>query len=128
MRRSPGFTAVAVLTLALGTGANTAIFELVDAVSLRTLPVDRPEQLVEVRIAKTREGRTGSFMGNWPNLSNPLWERIRAEQRVFSSMLAWGATRARDGGLHGAGALGPVEAYGLDALREGCAEAGIVRV
>jgi short subunit dehydrogenase-like uncharacterized protein len=45
-----------------------------------------------------------------------------------AEMLAWGATRARDGGLHGAGALGPVEAYGLDALREGCAEAGIVRV
>ena len=45
-----------------------------------------------------------------------------------AEMLAWGAARARDTGLHGAGALGPVEAYGLDALREGCAEAGIVRV
>jgi short subunit dehydrogenase-like uncharacterized protein len=45
-----------------------------------------------------------------------------------AEMLAWGADRALDAGLHGAGALGPVEAYGLDALREGCAEAGIVRV
>jgi len=43
-------------------------------------------------------------------------------------MLAWSAERARDGGLHGTGALGPVEAFGLDALREGSAEAGITRV
>jgi putative ABC transport system permease protein len=93
LRRNPTFAVVAILTLALGTGANTAIFELVNAVTLRTLPVDRPEQLAEVRIVKTREGRTGSFMGSRPSLSNPLWERIRAEQRVFSSMLAWGSTR-----------------------------------
>ena len=45
-----------------------------------------------------------------------------------AGMLAWAAERALAGGLHGAGALGPVEAYGLDALREGCAEAGITRV
>ncbi|HEY3018679.1 MAG TPA: hypothetical protein VGJ32_00715, partial [Solirubrobacteraceae bacterium] len=45
-----------------------------------------------------------------------------------ADMLAWGAERARDGTLHGAGALGPVEAFGLDALREGCAEAGLTRV
>ena len=43
-------------------------------------------------------------------------------------MLAWAAERARDGALHGTGALGPVEAYGLDPLREGVAEAGITRV
>ena len=45
-----------------------------------------------------------------------------------ADMLAWSAERVRDGGLRGAGALGPVEAFGLDALREGCAEAGITRV
>jgi short subunit dehydrogenase-like uncharacterized protein len=45
-----------------------------------------------------------------------------------AEMLAWAAERARDGGLHGVGALGPVEAYGLDALRAGSADAGIVRV
>src|SRR5262245_13430949 len=53
------FAVVAILTLALGTGANTAIFQLVDAVRLRTLPVDRPGELVEIRIVKTPHGRTG---------------------------------------------------------------------
>ena len=43
LRRNPTFAVVAILTLALGTGANTAIFQLVDAVRLRTLPVDHPE-------------------------------------------------------------------------------------
>ncbi len=92
LRRNPTFAVVAILTLALGTGANTAIFQLVNAVTLRTLPVDSPEQLVEVRIVKTKNGRTGSFQGSRPSLSNPLWERIRAEQRVFSGMLAFGST------------------------------------
>jgi predicted permease len=90
--RNRTFAVVAILTLGLGTGANTAIFQLVDAVRLRTLPVDRPEQLVEVRIVKTPHGRTGSFHGSRPALSNPLYERIRDDQRVFSSAMAWGST------------------------------------
>ena len=92
LRRNPTFAIVAILTLALGTGANTAIFQLVNAVRLRTLPVERPDELVEVLIVKSPNGRTGMFMGSRPTLSNPLWERIRDEQRVFSTMVAWGRT------------------------------------
>src|SRR6185436_20679154 len=78
--RNPTFAVVAILTLALGTGANTAIFQLVDAIRLRTLPVEHPEQLADVRIVKSPAGRTGSFLGTRPSLSNPLYERIRDEQ------------------------------------------------
>jgi hypothetical protein len=71
LRRNPTFATVAILPLALGTGANTAIFQLVDAVRLRTLPVEHPEQLAEVRIVKSPNGRTGSFLGRWPRLFVP---------------------------------------------------------
>jgi hypothetical protein len=88
LRRNPTFAAVAILTLALGTGANTAIFQLVDAVRLRTLPVDHPEQLAEVRIVKSPNGRTGMFNGRWPMLSYPLYVKIREQQRVFTDVVA----------------------------------------
>jgi putative ABC transport system permease protein len=92
LRGNPTFAIVAILTLALGTGANTAIFQLVDAVRLRALPVDRPEQLAEVRIVNTRNGRTGSFMGRYAMLSYPLYLGIRGSQQVFSDVAAWGTT------------------------------------
>ena len=52
LRRTPSFTAVALLTLALGIGANTAIYQLLDAIRIRTLPVKDPEQLVVVRAGR----------------------------------------------------------------------------
>jgi predicted permease len=91
LRRNPTFALVAILTLALGTGANTAIFQLVDAVRLRTLPVDHPEQLAEVRIVKSPHGRIGRFNGRWPMLSYPLFQEIRGQQQVFSDLIAWGS-------------------------------------
>jgi putative ABC transport system permease protein len=89
LRLNPGFALVAILSLALGVGANTAIFQLLDAVRLRTLPVAEPQQLMEIRIADTTGGRSGQFSGRRPNLTNPLWERIRDRQQPFSSALAW---------------------------------------
>jgi len=87
LRSSPMFTLVAIASLALGIGANTAIFQLLDAVRLRTLPVKSPEAIVEVRIDDMTHAR-----GNWLRdnaLTNPLWEQIRARQQVFSEVFAW---------------------------------------
>lgn len=92
LRRNPTFAAVAILTLALGTGANTAIFQLVDAVRLRALPVEHPEELADVRIVKAPNGRTGQFMGPWPMLSYPLYLEIKDEQQVFTDFAGWGGT------------------------------------
>jgi predicted permease len=92
LRRNPTFAIVAVVTLALGTGANTAIFQLVDAVRLRTLPVANPHELVEIQVDSGDRGRTGSFTGRRPMLTNPLWELIRDRQQTFSSVMAWGYT------------------------------------
>ncbi len=91
LRRAPGFTVVAILSLALGIGANTAIFQLLDAVRLRTLPVTRPEQLVDIKIVKVRQGRTGDFSSHFSNLTNALWEGIRDRQKAFSTVFAWGS-------------------------------------
>lgn len=90
MRRGPGFTAVAVLTLALGIGVNTSIFQLVDAVRLRALPVPEPQQLTEIRI-EDMKGARGNFASWHPSLSNPVWEQVRERQQGFSGVFAWGA-------------------------------------
>src|SRR5262249_48714226 len=92
LRLSPGFALVAIVSLALGVGANAAIFQLLDGVRLRSLPVTRPWELAEVRIADQTAGRTGSFAGRRPMLTNPLWEQIRDRQEGFASMFAWGTS------------------------------------
>ena len=91
LRKSPGFSAVTILTLALGLGASTAIFQLADAVRLRPLPVEHPEQLVEVRMADPTRGRMGTFAGRRPLFTNALWDELRHRQHAFAGMVAWGA-------------------------------------
>ena len=91
LKRSPGFTVVAVLTLALGIGANTAIFQLLDAVRLRSLPVTNPGELTLLRLADL-PGKRGSQETVYPALNNPLWEYIRDHQSSFSQVLAWSPT------------------------------------
>src|SRR5258708_22248815 len=82
-RKSPVFTAVAVISLALGIGANTAIFTLVDQLILRRLPVQDPDRLVIL----TGVGRHyGSDMGRNP-LSYPMFQDIRGRNSVFSGVM-----------------------------------------
>jgi predicted permease len=88
LRRSPGFAAVALLSLALGIGANTAIFQLLDAVRLRLLPVESPQQLTEVRLTNLH-GRMGSFFNWHAMLTNAIWEQLRANHQPFSGVVAW---------------------------------------
>ncbi|MGA7925933.1 MAG: ABC transporter permease [Candidatus Sulfotelmatobacter sp.] len=92
LRNNPGFMAVAVLTLALGIGANTAIFQLLDSIRLTALPLKKPDQLAEVRIIQPH-GRTGNFTAAHPNLTYPQWEQIRAQQQGFSGIFAWSENR-----------------------------------
>jgi putative ABC transport system permease protein len=80
LRKSPGFTTVAVLSLALGIGANTAIFSLVDAILLKMLPVRSPEQLVALEAFNSRDDRI--------NFSYPMFERLRDRPQVFTGILA----------------------------------------
>jgi putative ABC transport system permease protein len=88
LRLNPVFTLVATLSLALGIGANTAIFQLLDAVRLRTLPVRNPQELAEVKIAD-RSWASGNFSSRHPEITNPQWELIRNQQQAFSGIFAW---------------------------------------
>ena len=77
--RSPGFAVVAILSLGLGIGANTAVFSLYNTLILRTLPVEHPEEIVQVTY---REDRTA--------FTNPLWEALRERQDALSGVFAFG--------------------------------------
>ena len=82
MRAAPIVSAVAILSLALGIGANTAMFSILDSLLLRSLPVRDPQRLV--------------IVGQLPNRTywtNPLWEAIRDRPELFDGALAWSSTR-----------------------------------
>ena len=122
LRRSPVFTTVAVLSLALGIGANAAIFHLIDNVRLRSLPVPNPRELAEIRL--DGPDAFGIYDGVYARATYPLWEQIRSHQEAFSGVFAWGnaqlivgrGSEARPArGLWASGELFPV--LGLVAAR-----------
>jgi predicted permease len=88
LRKSPGFTVVAVLTLALGIGANTAIFSLTDQVLLRLLPVKNPQELVVLRAPGPKRGHTNTDGDEAASFSYPLYKDLRDHNEAFSGLLA----------------------------------------
>ncbi len=98
LAKNRGFTAVAVLTLALGIGANTAIFSLLNAVLLRSLPVKDPSQLVLFGA-----GKWGGIMDevpdrSWQLFSYPFYRDVQADKRVFTDVTAM---ESMTNGVHG---------------------------
>ena len=90
LRLNPTFTIVAIVSLGLGIGANTSIFQLIDAIRLRTLPVGNPQELAYLDFAK------GSQRGGWWSTRSAVftsknWDGIRTQQQAFSGMMAWSA-------------------------------------
>ncbi len=80
--KNPGFTAVAVLSLALGIGANTAIFTLINALLLRDLPVRQPERLVQLSAVR-RDGKVP--------FSYPMFQEVERGQTAFTGLIGWGS-------------------------------------
>ena len=84
LRSTPILSIVAVLSLTLGIGANTAIFAIVDTLLLRTLPVKDPGRLVMLAEA------TSNGQQSW---TYPIWQQIHQRPQLFESAFAWSATR-----------------------------------
>jgi predicted permease len=109
LKRNPGFTAVAIITLALGIGANTAIFTLVDAVTFKSLPVANPRELYRLG----NNGNCcvlGGMQDDWSIFSYSLYQQFRDHAPEFSAMAAFeggpGSISVRRGG-----ATGPAEPF-----------------
>ena len=91
LRRAPGFTAAAVLTLAIGTGANVGIFSIIDHALFRSLPVPAPEQLVNLLSPGPKAGSTSGNSNLGPTsaiFSYPLFRDLQRIQTVFTDVVA----------------------------------------
>ncbi len=88
LAKSPGFTAIAVITLALGVGANTAIFSLMNQVLLRQLPIKNPDALEIVRAPGPMTGHVSTDGDSSESFSYPMYKGLRDTNSVFSGILA----------------------------------------
>jgi len=89
LRKSPAFTLTVIVTLALGIGANAAVFTLFDQVLLRMLPVEKPKELVRFEWKGAFSGSASSFGGDDHNyFSYPMYKDLRDQNKVFQGMLA----------------------------------------
>src|SRR5260370_4269390 len=86
LRKSPMFTIVALLSLALGIGANTAVFSLMDQALLRSLPVKHPDQLVLFSAPGPRRGRIDTSYDDTLTFSYPMYKDFRDRNPVFSAV------------------------------------------
>jgi putative ABC transport system permease protein len=93
LKKNPGFAVVAILSLALGIGANTTIFQLLDAVRMRTLPVKDPQRLARVKIVDSPHCCHGDFYSPDSDLTGALWNSLRQQQQGFSRIAAWAPAR-----------------------------------
>jgi predicted permease len=89
LRKSPGFTSVAILTLALGIGGNTAVFTVMNTVLLRALPVPHPEQLVYLRLPNEQPPGASNTGNGDTSFSEPVFEQLRKQRDAFSDLLAY---------------------------------------
>jgi predicted permease len=98
--KSPAFTSIVTLSLAIGIGANTAMFSLVDGLLLRSLPVRDPDRLVQPQFAPVI---ASGFRKPWPAFDKPVFDSVRADTQVFSELVGFSRLDrpliALDGGI-----------------------------
>ncbi|HXJ05875.1 MAG TPA: ABC transporter permease [Candidatus Acidoferrum sp.] len=87
--KNPGFTATAILTLALGIGGNTAVFSVMNSVLLRNLPLPHPEQLMYLRLPNNQPSGASNTGDGDTSFSEPVFEQLRKERAAFSDLMAY---------------------------------------
>src|SRR5215469_5451532 len=89
LRNSPIFSFTAVLTLALGIGANTAIFSVMNSVLLRGLPVPDPQELVYLHVLPNQPSGASNTGNSDSSFSEPVFEQLRLDHRAFAEVMAF---------------------------------------